>query len=102
MYKRQEEANAAVQVGGKYYSTLQEAMDHAQDGETVTLLKDITVDTGANAIRYSGGKSIIVDFAGHTVTGNTSNSVFLIKSSEETDTSVKLTGGTITAGSSAY
>ena len=100
--KTEEEANAAVQVGGKYYSTLQEAMDHAQDGETVTLLKDITVDTGANAIRYSGGKSIIVDFAGHTVTGNTSNSVFLIKSSEETDTSVKLTGGTITAGSSAY
>ena len=41
-------ANAVAQVGTSYYKTLASAVDAAQNGETVTLLKDIALDANLN------------------------------------------------------
>ena len=50
-----------AKVGGKNYSSLQEAINVAQDGETVTLLTDATEDAVIN-------KSITLDLSGKTLT----------------------------------
>jgi hypothetical protein len=48
-----------------YFSTLADAVDAAEDGETIMLLKDATV--GSQAIYFNGGKTVILDLAGHTL-----------------------------------
>ena len=58
-----EGATAAVaEVGGKNYSSLQEAINAAQDGETVTLRTDATEDVTI------AGKNITLDLGGNTLT----------------------------------
>lgn len=90
------------------YTSLQDAMDAAEDGQTVTLLEDITVNQGentlstSNAVRYSGGKNITVDFNGYMVTANTENAAFVIVGGTDADSTVTLKNGTITAGDTAY
>ena len=61
--KTEEEANAAVQVGGKYYSTLQEAIEAAQAGETILFLKDMTEN-----VSVPEGKKVVFDLNGKTLT----------------------------------
>ena len=48
-----------------YYATLQEAIEKAENGDTVTLLKDVPNATG---ITVSSGKNFTIDFGGHTYT----------------------------------
>lgn len=59
---------SVAEVGGKNYSSLQEAITEAQDGETVTLLKgtieDVTVATGKNITLDLGGKTLTNTNAG--------------------------------------
>ena len=59
------EATPEAAIGDVQYNTLQEAIDAAKDGETVTLLKDITVsNTYSGDSRYSIGiedKTITID-----------------------------------------
>ena len=56
---------AVAQIGNEYYLTLGEAISHAQNDETVTLLDDITSST-----YYVIGKNITLDLNGHTLTSS--------------------------------
>ena len=62
------ESATAAEVGGKSYSSLQEAINKAQGGETVTLLtnatEDVTVATGKNITLDLGGKTLTNTNAG--------------------------------------
>ena len=53
---------AVAKVGGKSYSSLQEAINKAQGGETVTLLTDATENVTI------AGKNITLDLGGETLT----------------------------------
>lgn len=59
---------SVAEVGGKNYSSLQEAITEAQGGEAVTLLKgtieDVTVATGKNITLDLGGKTLTNTNAG--------------------------------------
>ena len=97
-----------AEVNGYQYATLDAAMSAAGDGDTVTVLKDITASAGNgaasanNAVRYSGGKTITVDFNGHTLTSNTANAAIVVVDGAESQSHVTLRNGTIVAGPNAY
>ena len=57
-----DESKAVARIGDVKYLTLQAAFDAAKDGETVTLLADVTEDATLNR-----GKSVTLDATGHTV-----------------------------------
>lgn len=63
-----------VALAGKtYYPTLKEAIDAAEAGDTVTLLKDITVDMGdKNAAAIAITKDLTLDGNGKTIAANKS------------------------------
>ena len=56
---KRDETNAAAKVGDSYYATLAAAITAAQNGDTVTLLKDVT-----EAITIPAGKTITLDLNG--------------------------------------
>ena len=77
-----------AQVASQGYPSLQEAINAAQDGETVTLLTDATEDVVIN-------KSITLDLGGHTLNGGTGNAQAAILNKGTvtiTDTSAGKTG----------
>lgn len=58
-------------VGKTYYPTLKEAIDAAEKGDIVTLLKDITVDMGdKNAAAIAIEKDLTLDGNGKTIAAN--------------------------------
>ena len=67
-----------AQIGSTFYTTLQAAVNEVTDGTetTITLLDDVdmgyltkpTTDTGL--VTIPAGKNIILDLAGHTISGN--------------------------------
>lgn len=59
-----------AEIGSQGYESLAEAIDAAQDGQTVTLLADVA-DCGSLTI----SKNITLDGGGHTISGNSSISV---------------------------
>ena len=63
---------AVAQVGTKKYVVLEEAIKAATPGDTVTLLKDITLDTpsilGDTRYNLFVTKNLTLDGAGHTIT----------------------------------
>lgn len=63
------DATENVALAGKtYYPTLKEAIDAAEAGDTVTLLKDITVDMGdTNAAAIAITKDLTLDGNGKTI-----------------------------------
>ena len=62
-------ASGVAYVAGKGFDTLQAAIDAAQDGETVTLLADVTENATVAA-----GKNIALDLGGKTLTNTNANS----------------------------
>ena len=85
-----EESVAAIE--SKNFGTLQEAVNKAEDGQTVKLLKDVT-----EYVEVS--KSITIDLDGHTVTAVGAGPIcaFIINQ----DSSLSLKNGTITGGDNA-
>lgn len=61
-------ASGVAYVAGKGFDTLQAAIDAAQDGETVTLLADVTENATVAA-----GKNIALDLGGKTLTNTNAN-----------------------------
>ena len=62
-------------IGAKTYETLEEAIDAAQNGDTITLLKSFTVNTeqnsaGSGAYNISG-KTLTIDGNNYTITAGT-------------------------------
>lgn len=79
-----------AQIGTKAYTSLQAAVDAAQDGETIQLLNDTTENITINA-----SKQITLDLNGHTLNGGTgtANAAILNKGNVTiTDTSAGKTG----------
>jgi len=72
----EESANAVsdtdvAKIGDNGYATLQDAVNAAQAGDTITLLKDVTVNTGSSAsARCAISKSLTIDGQGHTISIN--------------------------------
>lgn len=76
---------AAAVVDGTYYETLQQAIDAAADGQTVTLYKDVDESVAIS------GKRLTLDLAGYTLS-NSEGTTLSIKDGAD----VSLTGGAIT------
>ena len=110
-----EGATAAVaEVGGKNYSSLQEAINAAQDGETVTLRtdatedvtiagKNITLDLGGNTLTNTNAGKATISVQGGTVTvknGNVAGGTryYNIEVTKGSNANMTLTGVTATAG----
>ena len=94
-----------AQIGEATYATLTEAVSAAQDGETVTLLRDTTVGV-AGTFNFWVNKSITVDLGGNTLTGayqltfgvNNKDAVVTVKNGKMSGGSVAevyLTAGTL-------
>ena len=65
--------DSVAKVGDTEYSTLQEAIDAAQPGETVTLLTDLTVESSLNdaangVFNIAADDNIVIDLGGKTIT----------------------------------
>lgn len=60
-------ATPVAKIGNEEYTTLQAAVDAAQDGNTIELLSDVTV---TEAVTIPAGKTLTLDFAGKTITAN--------------------------------
>lgn len=96
-------------VGGAKYELLQEALDAVQNGQTITVLQDITETAYATAqyayTEYTD-KSFTIDFNGKTVTTAASpvpsRTVFNFVNKGSVARTVTLTNGTITAVSGTY
>ena len=69
--KELDETNGVAEVGGKYYASLQKAVDNAGKGETVTLLQDtaedIVIHEGAELTLNLNGKTL-TNREDHTIT----------------------------------
>ena len=66
-----DETNGVAEVGGRYYASLQKAVDNAGKGETVTLLQDtagdIVIPEGAELTLNLNGKTL-TNHEDHTIT----------------------------------
>lgn len=62
------EVAVAKTADGKMYTTLAEAVDVAQDNDTVTLLKDIAGFTTADIVTIPAGKTLTLDMNGKSIT----------------------------------
>ena len=80
--------DATASVDGKIYPTLSAAIDAAGDGDTVTLLANVT-----ESVTIDAGETIVLDLNGHTLT-NTEGSHTITNNGELTvqDTSAGRTG----------
>ena len=75
-------------IGETQYKTIQKAVDAAEDGDTIVLLKDINIaeveysklDGSYNSVAVIDGKTVTIDMAGYAITG------------EYTDTETMLVG----------
>lgn len=92
-----------AEVGGKSYSSLQEAINAAQGGETVTLLTDATED-----VTVATGKNITLDLGGKTLTNtNAGKATISVQGGTVTVKNGNVAGGTsyynieVTKGSNA-
>ena len=59
-----------AQVGETKYETIQDAVNAAQDGETVVVIADHEVDCNVNPLVKVAGKDITIDLNGKVVTAN--------------------------------
>ena len=80
----------AAKIGETIYESLEAAFKAAEDGSTITLLSDDTVN---NQIVVTDGKAVTLDLGGHNVTSSDSITPFLVTGGE-----LKVTGnGTVTS-----
>lgn len=95
-----------AKIGSTEYVTLQAAFDNVKDGETITLLDDITIDSNAayqaneeytDGVRYTGDKSFTIDFNGKTVTddGCVNDYLIYVNNKGEKDNEITFMNGTI-------
>lgn len=70
-----------VEVGGKKFSTMEEAIDAAKNGGTVTLLSDLDGDafSGKKYINITeAGTDVTIDLAGHKISLNNADTVSVL------------------------
>ena len=96
LYAKWTKISGVAAIGEKGYDSLQDAVNAAASGDTITLLEDVPVDNTAISIE----KNVTIDLNGCTITGNDTR-VFHVKSGTltltgtGTVTSVKPEGGSL-------
>ena len=97
------EEQGKVRIGDEYFDTLVEAVDAAQDGDTIYLLDDM--EGAGIGIFASDVKDLTIDFGGNTYTcigpavgsSNTKSQAFHLEKSDTKTPNVTLQNGTLTA-----
>ena len=97
------EENYVASVGDVKYTTLQTAIESAQSGETVTLLKDIKIDSagkvvspeGTSLAAYINGKSLTLDGGEHTISSDILQIMHVIGGTKESLVTVTIKNLTI-------
>lgn len=69
-----DEEKAVAAIDGIGYDTLAKAIAAAKDGQTVKLMKDVTLDA---KLSITGSKAITIDLNGHTVQNSADHAVFV-------------------------
>ena len=101
-------AEYVAQIGEAKYLTLQEAIDAAQNDETITLLVDVNVTTpayGQNALNHACAINFTLDLNGKTLSANTGNSVFrfnIFGSGATDDVTVTIKNGKVVSGEDTW
>ena len=88
------DALAVASVGDSKYQSLTDAIDAAQDGQTVTLLADATED-----VTIAAGKNIVLDLGGKTLTNTNAGKATLTIAKDATAT---VKNGSIVGGTGFY
>ena len=65
----------AFEIGGKRYTSLEEALDAAQDGDTITLRGPLTIE---NVEPIEVSKNIVLNLNGHTLSKSAENALLRI------------------------
>lgn len=91
-----------------YYTNLQSAITDVAEGQTIVLLRDVTVTNpayGQNALNYTKAVNATIDLNGFTLSADTGNSVFrfnITNSGATSDITVTIKNGTVVAGSNTW
>ncbi|MBO7239351.1 MAG: hypothetical protein J6V23_02580 [Bacteroidaceae bacterium] len=105
------QVNYVAQIGETKYATLQAAIENVQEGETITVLEDITFTTGANGstngISYTRGASFTLDLNGKTITSNLGNNALRFKIGDgnsvvNTEVTIEIKNGKIVSGANNW
>lgn len=90
------DVNAQALLANKFYADINDALEEVQDGQTVKLLKNLTVNSGENALNVTRAGTYTIDLNNKTITANTTESV--IKVIPLTYSNITIENGTINAG----
>jgi len=90
------DVNAQALLGNKFYADINDALEDVQDGQTVKLLKNLTVNSGENALNVTRAGTYTIDLNNKTITANVTESV--IKVIPLTYSNITIENGTINAG----
>ena len=105
------QVNYVAKIGETKYATLQAAIENVQEGETITVLEDITFTTGANGstngISYTRGASFTLDLNGKTITSNLGNNALRFKIGDgnsvvNTEVTIEIKNGKIVSGANNW
>ncbi len=102
-----------AKIGDVEYTSLQAAFNAVQDGETITLVDNVTISaatagytdgTYTDGVRYTGDKSFTVDFNGKTVTddGCVNDYLIYINNKGEKASEITFTNGTIVSANGCW
>ena len=97
-----------AKIGDTYYLTLQAAIDAAQDGETVTLVDNVTVTEpayGQNALNHNRAINFTLDLNGKTLSADTGNSVLrfnIADSGATSDVTITIKNGKVVSGENTW
>lgn len=102
-----------VKIGDVGYTSLAKAVAAVKDGETITLVENVTFDensrqssggTWYEGLYYIGNKSFTIDLDGKTISqdGAVNDYLFLLKNDTKTANTINFINGTLDAGTSAY
>ena len=100
--------SSVAQNGKVSYADLQKAIEAVEDGETITLLKDVTVTTpayGQNALNIDRAVNFTIDLNGKTLSSDVGNSVvrFNIAGANATsDVTVTIKNGKVVSGANTW
>ena len=102
--------DVAASIGTAPYFSLQAAIEAVQEGETITILKDITITEGANGttngISYTRDASFDINLNGKTITSNLGNNALRFKIGDGTtitkDVTINIYGGKVVSGSNNW
>ena len=99
---------AVAKINDENYSTLQKAIEAVQEGETITLIKDVEVTSpayGQNALNITRAVNFTIDLNGNTLSADTGNSVVrfnITNSGATSNVTVTIKNGKVISGDNTW